>query len=345
MKTSEPAPGTTEGRAARRRREAQEVVRNDRGARGIDRSTDRSTRNTPNLKDAQGPRNAHEDFVSSWAGRATRRTWLGVPVPGLRGGAVIGGSVAAVVAVIVGGMLAVQSISGDDPDNLSSEQQLNVTIPTVSETTTAGVTATATPSATPSKKATKKAAPEKTGEPKATSAPSADAPATRRTTSSSTTTKASSSTTKATSSVVTADASVNLVSGRWVQESSHTQDYAASNVTDGSAGTYWEAEEGFPQTLTVDLGSVQKVGRLVLSLPPVSDWNSRTQTIAVQGSRNGSSYSSIKGATGYTFDANNGSNNSVTVSVSASTRYLKLVFSANSGWPNAQLGELEVHSG
>jgi len=137
---------------------------------------------------------------------------------------------------------------------------------------------------------------------------------------------------------------VNLAAGRSVRVSSQLADYPAANVTDSNTGSYWEATEGFPQTLTVDLGSVQKVGRLVLALPPVADWNSRTQTIAVQGSTGGA-YTTIKGATGYTFDAASAGQDSVSVAVSARTRYLRLVFSANDGWPAAQLAELEVHSG
>nr|WP_269326551.1 discoidin domain-containing protein [Kineosporia mesophila] len=136
-----------------------------------------------------------------------------------------------------------------------------------------------------------------------------------------------------------------MAASKSVQTGGHVQDYVASNITDGDASTYWEAEAGFPQTVTVDLGSLQTVGRLQLALPPVSDWNSRTQTIAISGSRTGSSWSRLKGAAGYTFDANSSSQNAVSTSFTqARVRYLRLTFTANSGWSAAQLSELRAHS-
>jgi hypothetical protein len=35
----------------------------------------------------------------------------------------------------------------------------------------------------------------------------------------------------------------------------------------------------------------------------------------------------------------------VAIPVAATTRYVRLTFSANSGWPAAQLSELEAYSG
>ncbi|GLY33769.1 hypothetical protein Kisp02_71340 [Kineosporia sp. NBRC 101731] len=138
---------------------------------------------------------------------------------------------------------------------------------------------------------------------------------------------------------------MNLAASKSVQTGGHIQDYVASNITDGDVSTYWEAEAGFPQTVTVDLGSLQTVGRLQLALPQVSDWNSRTQTIAISGSRTGSSWSQLKGAAGYSFDANSSSQNAVSTSFTqARVRYLRLTFTANSGWSAAQLSELRAHS-
>jgi hypothetical protein len=142
-----------------------------------------------------------------------------------------------------------------------------------------------------------------------------------------------------------AAAHVNLALHRPVTVSSHSQNLVAANVSDGDAGTYWEGESGFPQTLTVDLGSVTTVGQLGLALPTCCDWSSRTQTIAVYGSQDGVNFVPILGPADYTFDANGSSHDTVTVPLpSAAARFVQLRFTANSGWFAAQLAELQIHS-
>ncbi|SDY25132.1 Pectate lyase superfamily protein [Micromonospora pattaloongensis] len=140
-------------------------------------------------------------------------------------------------------------------------------------------------------------------------------------------------------------ANVNLAQGRPVTETSHTDVYVATNAVDGNANTYWEsANHAFPQSLTVDLGSARSVSRLVLKLPPISAWQTRTQTLSVLGSTDGSSYSTVVNSAGYTF--NPASGNSVTISFAAtSRRYLRLTFTGNTGWPAGQLSEFEVYAG
>ncbi|GAA3635488.1 glycosyl hydrolase family 28-related protein [Kineosporia mesophila] len=139
-------------------------------------------------------------------------------------------------------------------------------------------------------------------------------------------------------------ANSNLAAGKSITASSYTDVYPAPNAVDGNASTYWEsANNAWPQTLTVDLGATSQVSRLVLKLPPATAWGTRTQTIAVAGSTNGTSFSSIKAATGYTFNPSSG--NTVTVPVTATqTRYLRLTFTANTAWPAGQLSELEAYS-
>jgi hypothetical protein len=139
----------------------------------------------------------------------------------------------------------------------------------------------------------------------------------------------------------------DLALGRSAGATSHTQNYVSTNITDGDVDSYWEgAENVFPQTVTVDLGSVQWVAKMTLSLPPISDWNSRTQTIGIYGSPSGTSPSqTLAAATGYTFNANNGTGDAVTFTFAPQkTRYLILQFTANGGWPAAQLSELSVYS-
>jgi hypothetical protein len=111
---------------------------------------------------------------------------------------------------------------------------------------------------------------------------------------------------------------------------------------DGNAGSYWEsANNAFPQWIQVDLGSAANVGRIVLKLPP--SWGTRTQTLSVLGSSTGSSFSTIIGPAGHTF--NPASGNTVTITFSStSTRYIRLNFTANTGWPAGQLSEFEVYA-
>ncbi|MEV4322297.1 discoidin domain-containing protein, partial [Microbispora rosea] len=85
-------------------------------------------------------------------------------------------------------------------------------------------------------------------------------------------------------------------------------------------------------------------GRVVLKLPPSTAWERRTQTLSVQASTNGSSFSTVAGPGGYTFDPASG--NAVTVNLSpVSARYVRITVTGNTGWPAAQIGELEVYSG
>jgi hypothetical protein len=101
--------------------------------------------------------------------------------------------------------------------------------------------------------------------------------------------------------------STNLALGRPTSESSHTQIYGSSNAVDGNASSYWEsANNAFPQWLQVDLGSVANLGRIVLRLPPSPAWGARTQTLSILGSATGSSFSTIVGPSGYTFDPASG---------------------------------------
>jgi hypothetical protein len=135
----------------------------------------------------------------------------------------------------------------------------------------------------------------------------------------------------------------NLAAGRPVAETSHADVYGAGNIVDGNANTYWEsANNAFPQSVTVDLGSARSVGRVVLKLPSASAWATRTETLSVLGSTDGSTFSTLKASAGYTFDP--GSGNSVTIAVAGSARYLRLTFTGNTGWPAGQLSELEAYA-
>ncbi|KAB1117113.1 mycodextranase, partial [Micromonospora sp. AMSO12t] len=135
----------------------------------------------------------------------------------------------------------------------------------------------------------------------------------------------------------------NLAQGRPVTATSANQNYVATNTVDGNAVSYWEsANNAFPQSLTVDLGAARTVDRVVLKLP--AGWERRTQTLSVLGSTDGSSWATLAGSAGRTFDPAGG--NTVSISVPAGERrFVRLTVTGNTGWPAAQLSEFEVYGG
>ena len=122
--------------------------------------------------------------------------------------------------------------------------------------------------------------------------------------------------------------------------SSQLAEYPASNVGDGNQATYWESTNNqFPQWIQADLGATTNLAQVVLKLP--AGWEARTETLTVQGSTNGTSFSTLVASAGYRFDP--ATANTVTITVTGSTRYVRLNVTANTGWPAAQLSEFEVH--
>src|SRR5688500_18512911 len=85
----------------------------------------------------------------------------------------------------------------------------------------------------------------------------------------------------------------NLAAGKPATASSVTQNYAASNVTDGNQNSYWEsANNAFPQWVQVDLGASVATNQVVLKLP-TANWGARDQTVAIQGSTDGQNFTDL----------------------------------------------------
>ncbi|MFE6856151.1 discoidin domain-containing protein, partial [Streptomyces sp. NPDC057674] len=135
--------------------------------------------------------------------------------------------------------------------------------------------------------------------------------------------------------------SANLASGRTLTASSHTEVYTAGNANDGNRATYWEsANNALPQWIQADLGSSVRVDRVVLRLP--DGWGARSQTLKIQGSANGTAFTDLTAAQAYTFDAAGGRAATITFDATT-TRYVRVLVTANSVQPAAQLSELEVY--
>ena len=133
----------------------------------------------------------------------------------------------------------------------------------------------------------------------------------------------------------------NLAQGKTITAGSYTQTYMAVNANDGNVNTYWEgAPNTYPNTLTVDLGSLQTVYKIVLKLN--ASWGTRTQTLAVLTSTDNSTYTTAAASATYTF--NPSSANTVTITfANTSARYVRLNFTANSGATGGQAAEFEVY--
>lgn len=143
------------------------------------------------------------------------------------------------------------------------------------------------------------------------------------------------------STQVSAADAVNLSLGKVVTASGHTQNYGPANANDGNSDSYWEStNHAFPQWIQIDLGTDTSINRIVLKLP--ASWESRTQSLTVQGSMNGSTFTNIVDSEVYEFNSAEG--NSVTISFDeASTRYVRLNLTNNTTWPAAQLSEFEIY--
>ncbi|MCW2884960.1 MAG: coagulation factor 5/8 type domain protein [Streptosporangiaceae bacterium] len=135
----------------------------------------------------------------------------------------------------------------------------------------------------------------------------------------------------------------NIARGKTASASSEVNGtQTAATTTDGDANTYWEsANNAFPQWLQVDLGANYTVGKVALKLPPSTAWGTRTQTLSVATSTNGTNFGTVVNSAAYTFTSPTNVVNITTPATDA--RYVRVNFTANSGWPAGQASELEVY--
>jgi hypothetical protein len=129
-----------------------------------------------------------------------------------------------------------------------------------------------------------------------------------------------------------------------VSASSSTQAYVPANAVDGNTSTYWEATNGvWPSTITVNLGSAQALGSLTIDLPPSSAWSTRTQTLSVLGSTNGSTFTTLVGSATYTWNPATGNTVTIPLPSATSDQYVQLSFTANSVQNGAQASEILIY--
>ena len=137
----------------------------------------------------------------------------------------------------------------------------------------------------------------------------------------------------------------NLALNAPVTASSYTQSYVPANAVDGNTSTYWEANNGaWPSTITVNLGSVQTLGSITIDLPPSTAWSTRTQTLSVLGSTNGSSFTTLVGSATYTWNPSTGNTVTIQLPSGTSDQYVELSLTANSVQNGAQASEILIYA-
>jgi hypothetical protein len=141
-----------------------------------------------------------------------------------------------------------------------------------------------------------------------------------------------------------ASTTTDLARGAAVSASSYTQTYVPANAVDGNTSTYWEAAGGtWPSTITVNLGAVHSLSSVMVDLPPSTAWSTRTQTLSVLGSANGSSYTTLVGSNTYTFNPATGNTVTIPLPSGTSDQYVELSFTANSVQNSAQASEILIY--
>ena len=115
--------------------------------------------------------------------------------------------------------------------------------------------------------------------------------------------------------------------------------FPASNGNDNDLSTYWQAAEP-TATLTLQLAQPSPVDRVLLELP--ESWPTREQTIEVDGSADGNTWTTLVPATTYTFTAGS---NAIAIPVPAGTQaYLRLDISGNTVMGAPQIAEFQAYS-
>jgi hypothetical protein len=89
---------------------------------------------------------------------------------------------------------------------------------------------------------------------------------------------------------------------------------------------------------------VQALGSITIDLPPSTAWSTRTQTLSVLGSTNGSSFTTLAGSATYTWNPSTGNTVTIQLPSGTSDQYAQLSFTANSVQNGAQVSEILIYA-
>lgn len=137
-----------------------------------------------------------------------------------------------------------------------------------------------------------------------------------------------------------ADSDINLAQNKTITTTSEWWNLPVTNAVDGNTDTYWESM-GYPAEVTVDLQEVFSVCSMRIRLNPDPIWDTRTQSIEVRVSSDGSKYTKAVEKKQYRYSPSSG--NLVDISLgTVDARYVKLVFTDGSWKNGAQAAEIMV---
>jgi hypothetical protein len=137
-----------------------------------------------------------------------------------------------------------------------------------------------------------------------------------------------------------ATAPANLALAGTLTASSALSGFAVSTANDANQGSYWQAAGG-TATVTLRLAQAGPVARIILELP--QGWGTRTQTVQVDGSANGSTWTTLAAPAAYQFTAGS---NAIAIPVPVATQgYLRLDISGNNVQGAPQVSEFQAYSG
>ena len=86
----------------------------------------------------------------------------------------------------------------------------------------------------------------------------------------------------------------SLTFNQAVSASPHEDVYVANHITDGNPLTYYEAKKDhWPAEVVVDMGESWTVRYVNVALPPLMQWEPRTQTFSIEASLRGEEYEEI----------------------------------------------------
>jgi F5/8 type C domain len=137
----------------------------------------------------------------------------------------------------------------------------------------------------------------------------------------------------------TTTTTANLAQAGTMSASSALSGFPASNASDGNQNSYWQAT-GSSASVTLHLAQAAPVGRIVLELP--QNWGTRSQTIQVDISTNGKTWTTLAPAQAYQFTA--GSNTVTLSGAPTTTSYLRLDISGNNVQGVPQIAEFQAYS-
>ncbi|MFA6800608.1 MAG: glycosyl hydrolase family 28 protein [Acholeplasmataceae bacterium] len=145
----------------------------------------------------------------------------------------------------------------------------------------------------------------------------------------------------------------SLTYGKTPYASQYEDVYNPEKLTDGDLNSYFESQKGvWPGWIIVDMGQTFSVRIINISLPPLSSWPSRTQTIEIKYSlTNETSMNSsgwidlLDGPVDYYFDGSNGNMVSIVLPDGIDMRSIILIVTGNDapGGYGAQFSEISVY--